>query len=91
MDRALEQAKEGVVDIMGIVNGMRQQRMKMVQTLVSSTDSGIIHFTFNHLRTSKIRRVKHLYNYSSLSICDSCAHFVHHEYRYSMYCTQYDY
>ena len=61
MDRALEQAKEGVVDIMGIVNGMRQQRMKMVQTLVSSTDSGIIHFTFNHLRTSKIRRVKHLY------------------------------
>jgi protein tyrosine phosphatase len=35
MDRALEQAKEGVVDVMGIVNGMRQQRMKMIQTLVS--------------------------------------------------------
>lgn len=36
MDRALEQAKEGVVDVMGIVNGMRQQRMKMVQTPVST-------------------------------------------------------
>ena len=36
MDRALDQAKEGVVDVMGIVNGMRQQRMKMVQTLVST-------------------------------------------------------
>ena len=35
MDRALEQTKEGVVDVMGIVNDMRQQRMKMVQTLVS--------------------------------------------------------
>ena len=34
LDRALEQAKEGVVDVMGIVNDMRQQRMKMVQTLV---------------------------------------------------------
>lgn len=36
MDRALEQAKEGVVDVMGIVNDMRQQRMKMIQTLVST-------------------------------------------------------
>ena len=36
LDQALEQAKkEGVVDIAGIVNRLRQQRMKMVQTLVS--------------------------------------------------------
>ena len=36
IDIALEQAKrEGVVDIAGIVNRLRQQRMKMVQTLVS--------------------------------------------------------
>ena len=35
IDIALEQAKrEGVVDIAGIVNRLRQQRMKMVQTLV---------------------------------------------------------
>ena len=35
LDIALEQAKrEGVVDIAGIVNRLRQQRMKMVQTLV---------------------------------------------------------
>ena len=35
MDIALEQArKEGVVDIAGIVNRLRQQRMKMVQSLV---------------------------------------------------------
>ena len=35
VDIALEQAKkEGVVDIAGIVNRLRQQRMKMVQTLV---------------------------------------------------------
>lgn len=34
LDHALEQAKEGVVDVMGIVNDMRHQRMKMVQTLV---------------------------------------------------------
>ena len=38
IDIALEQAKrEGVVDIAGIVNRLRQQRMKMVQTLVSVT------------------------------------------------------
>ena len=36
IDLALEQArKEGVVDIAGIVNRLRQQKMKMVQTLVS--------------------------------------------------------
>ena len=35
IDIALEQAKrEGVVDIAGIVNRLRQQRMKMVQSLV---------------------------------------------------------
>ena len=36
LDMALEQAdKEGLVDIAGIVNRLRQQRMKMVQTSVS--------------------------------------------------------
>ena len=36
VDIALEQAKkEGLVDTAGIVNRLRQQRMKMVQTLVS--------------------------------------------------------
>ena len=35
IDIALEQAKrEGVVDIAGVVNRLRQQRMKMVQSLV---------------------------------------------------------
>ena len=35
IDLSMEQAKkEGVIDIAGIVNGLRQQRMKMVQTLV---------------------------------------------------------
>ena len=35
MDIALEQAKRvGVVDFAGIVNRLRQQRMKMVQSLV---------------------------------------------------------
>ena len=35
IDLALEQAKkEGVVDIAGIVNRLRQQRMQMVQTVV---------------------------------------------------------
>ena len=35
IDLALEQAKkERVIDIAGIVNRLRQQRMKMVQTLV---------------------------------------------------------
>ena len=37
IDISLEQAKkEGVVDIAGIVNRLRQQRMKMVQTIVRS-------------------------------------------------------
>ena len=37
IDLALEQAKkEGVIDIAGIVNRIRQQRMQMVQTLVRS-------------------------------------------------------
>ena len=37
VDLALEQARrEGVVDIAGIVNRLRQQRMKMVQTEVSN-------------------------------------------------------
>ena len=36
VDIALEQAiKEGVVDIAGIINRLREQRMKMVQTVVS--------------------------------------------------------
>ena len=35
VDLALEQArKEGMVDIAGIVNRLRQQKMQMVQTLV---------------------------------------------------------
>ena len=37
IDLALEQAKkERVIDIAGIVNRIRQQRMQMVQTLVRS-------------------------------------------------------
>ena len=36
VDIALEQAKrEGVVDIAGIINRLREQRMEMVQTVVS--------------------------------------------------------
>ena len=36
VDIALEQAsREGVVDIAGIINRLREQRMKMVQTAVS--------------------------------------------------------
>ena len=36
VDIALEQARrEGVVDIAGIINRLRKQRMKMVQTAVS--------------------------------------------------------
>ena len=35
MDLALEQAKkEGVVDIAGVINKLRHQRMNMVQTAV---------------------------------------------------------
>lgn len=36
LDIILEQTrKEGVVDVMGVVNKMRKQRMRMVQTVVS--------------------------------------------------------
>ena len=36
VDIALEQAsKDGVVDIAGIINRLREQRMQMVQTVVS--------------------------------------------------------
>ena len=46
MDIALEQAKkEGVVDIAGIVNRLRQQRMKMVQTLVRTRVHTCIHLS----------------------------------------------
>ena len=42
IDLALEQAKkEGVVDIAGIVNRLRQQRMQMVQTVVCIQHNGI--------------------------------------------------
>ena len=46
VDIALEQAKkEGVVDIGGIVNRLRQQRMKMVQTLVRTRVHTCIHLS----------------------------------------------
>ena len=48
MDRALEQAKEGVVDVMGIVNGMRQQRMKMIQTPVSTIIDNLLIIVSTH-------------------------------------------
>ena len=36
IDMALQQAeKEGIIDIIGIINKMRQKRMKMIQTVVS--------------------------------------------------------
>ena len=36
IDMALQQAeKEGIIDIIGITNKMRQKRMKMIQTPVS--------------------------------------------------------
>ena len=42
IDLALEQAKkEGVVDIAGIVNRLRQQRMQMVQTVVCTQHTSI--------------------------------------------------
>ena len=38
IDHVLEQVeKEGVVDIAGVINKIRQQRMKLVQTVVSET------------------------------------------------------
>ena len=44
VDIGLEQvAREGVVDIPGIINRLRQQRMKMIQTLVRTIIST---FTF---------------------------------------------
>ena len=43
IDIALEQAnKEGIVDIPGIINRLRQQRMKMVQTDVSYQDDSYV-------------------------------------------------
>ena len=49
VDIALEQAKkEGVIDIAGIANRLRQQRMKMVQTLVRTRVCVCIHY-FNIL------------------------------------------
>ena len=37
LDIILEKSrKEGVVDVMGVVNNMRKQRMRMVQTVVST-------------------------------------------------------
>ena len=50
VDMALEQAeREGMVDIAGIVNRLREQRMKMVQTEVCS----VIHYNI----TLSINRV----------------------------------
>ena len=44
VDMALEQAeREGMVDIAGIVNRLREQRMKMVQTEVCR----VIHYNKN--------------------------------------------
>lgn len=60
MDRALEQAKEGVVDIMGIVNGMRQQRMKMIQTPVSTIIDNLLIIASTH-----DSKVSHVYIQSS--------------------------
>ena len=38
IDHVLEQVeKEGVVDIAGVINKIRQQRMKLVQTVVSNS------------------------------------------------------
>ena len=39
IDTILEQVKrEGIVDVSGVITKMRQQRMKMVQTAVSSEE-----------------------------------------------------
>ena len=42
IDHVLEQVvKENVVDIPGVINKIRHQRMKLVQTVVSATDSNL--------------------------------------------------
>ena len=44
IDIGLEQAaKEGVVDIAAVVSKLREQRMKMVQTVVSQCAAEIMH------------------------------------------------
>ena len=42
IDHVLEQVgKEGVVDIAGVINKIRQQRMKLVQTVVSVAEDSV--------------------------------------------------
>ena len=42
IDHVLEQVgKEGVVDIAGVINKIREQRMKLVQTVVSVAEDSI--------------------------------------------------
>ena len=43
LDHILEQVgREGVVDIPGVINKIRRQRMKLVQTLVCTVSTSII-------------------------------------------------
>ena len=43
IDHILEQVgREGVVDIPGVINKIRRQRMKLVQTLVCTVSTSII-------------------------------------------------
>ena len=52
IDHVLEQVgKEGVVDIAGVINKIRQQRMKLVQTVVS------------HCRQSSVVRIISVYSH----------------------------
>ena len=52
IDMALQQAeKEGIIDIIGIINKMRHKRMKMIQTVVSySLWSSLLYNNFFHDR-----------------------------------------
>ena len=44
IDIILEQVeREGIVDVCGVINKLRHQRMKMVQTVVSSSSSSRVH------------------------------------------------